>query len=310
MPPITDSLLFTLLQNQDFNTFSKLMIFLLMFSLGLRLTTAALEEIGAHPGALARSLVGVVILVPLAILVTGPLLKSMGLPMAVGTGLVLLAACPGAPLMTKRTGMAGGNFEFSAALQLLCGTSAILVTPAILSVYAQFFPNTSEVVEFGAIAKQVAMAQLLPLGLGLGIRVLWSDLADDIAPRMLLIADVVFLVFVLIAVVASLPVILRSGALSIFAMALFAVIALVIGHLLGGADLSHQSATAVGCVARNIGLALLIATLNTNLLAVLPTLVGYMIIGSIVAIPYSVWMKKRIAQAEGAATVVAAAPAS
>lgn len=293
---MNDSLLVTLLQNRDFNIFIQVVIFLIMFSLGLRLTKAALKEIREHPGSLLRSLISVVILVPLAIFAIGPVLKSLGLSTAVGTGIVLLAACPGAPLLTKRTGMAGGDFEFSAALQLLCGMSAILVTPGILWVYAQFFPNTREVVEFGAIAKQVAIVQLLPLGLGLGIRVLWSALADEISPRLLAIADVAFMVMVLIAVVASLPVIAESGILSIAAITVFAAIALVIGHLLGGPDLSHQSATAVGCVARNVGLALFIATLNAQLLAVLPTIVGYMILGSVVAIPYSVWMKKRIAQ--------------
>lgn len=305
---MNDSLLVTLLQNKDFNVFAQIVIFLIMFSMGLRLTQAALAEIREHPGSLVRSLVSVVILVPLAILAVGPLLKSLGLSPAVGTGLVLLAACPGAPLMTKRTGMAGGDFEFSAALQLLCGTSAILVTPGILWVYAQFFPNTREVVEFWAIAKQVAVVQLLPLGLGLGTRILWSDLADEIASRLLAIADVVFLVFVFIAPVASLPVIAESGILSIASVALFAAIALVIGHLIGGPDLAHQSATAVGCVARNVGLALFIATLNTTMLAVLPTIVGYMIVGSVVAIPYSVWMKKRIAQQSTLALETAADP--
>jgi len=293
---MNDSLLFTLLQNQDFNIFVQLTIFLIMFSYGLRLTKAALEEIREYPGALVRSLVGVVILVPLAIFAIGPVFRTLGLSPAVGTGIVLLAACPGAPLLTKRTGMAGGDFEFSAALQLLCGASAILVTPAILWGYAQFFPQTREIVEFWAIAKQVAVVQLLPLGLGLSIRVLWSDLANEVSPRVLTIADVAFLVLVLITLVASLPVILESSLLSIAAIVVFAAIALLIGHFLGGPELSYQSATAVGCVARNIGLALFIATVNTKLLAVLPTIVGYMIIGSIVAIPYSVWMKKRIAE--------------
>lgn len=305
---MNNGLLSTLIQNQDFNTFVQVTIFLIMFSLGIRLTKTALEEIREYPVALVRSLIGVIILVPAAILATGPLLKALGLSPVVGTGLVLLAACPGAPLTTKRTGMAGGDFSFSAALQLLCGLSAIAVTPGILWVYAQFFPNTREVVEFWAIAKQVATVQLLPLGLGLGIRLLWSDLADEITPRLLSVADILFIVMVLIAVVASLPVILESGVLPIVSIALFAAIALVVGHLLGGPDLSKQSATAVSCVARNIGLALFIATLNTKVMAVLPTIVGYMIIGSIVAVPYSVWMKKRIAQAGTTADEAPAVP--
>ncbi|MEM6713904.1 MAG: bile acid:sodium symporter [Cyanobacteria bacterium P01_D01_bin.6] len=293
---MNDSLLVTLLQNKDFNIFVQIVVFLIMFAMGVRLTTAALVEIRTYPGALLRSLIGVVILVPATVFAVAPLFKALGLSIAVGTGLVLLVASPGAPLTTKRTGMASGDFEFSAALQLLCGTSAILVTPGIIWVYAQFFPNTREAVEFLAIAKQVAIVQFLPLGLGLAVRLVWSDLADEIAPRVQQMADVAFLVLVLIAVIVGLPVILATGPLAIAAIAAVAAIALLVGHLLGGPDLSRQSATAVACVARNVGLALFIATLNTKLLVVLPTIVGYMIIGSILAIPYSVWMKKRIAQ--------------
>lgn len=308
---MTDSLLVTLLQNRDFSLFIKIAVFLVMFSMGLRLTRPALEEIRTYPGALARSLFGVIVLMPVAIFAIGPLLKAVGVSAAVGTGIALLAASPGAPMTTKRTSKAGGDFEFSAALQLLCGISAILVTPGFLWLYAQLFPKTREAVQFWVIAKQVLVVQLLPLGIGLAIRLLWSELAEEVVPRLMTIVNVVFLVLILVAVIVSLPVILESGIVSILAITLVAAIALIIGHLLGGPELSFQSASAVACVARNIGLALMVATINNKLLLVLPTIVGYMIIGSIVAIPYSVWMKKRIAQqAANLESASAVSPAS
>jgi heme A synthase len=70
----------------------------------------------------------------------------------------------------------------------------------------------------------------------MGIWLLWSDLADEITPRLLNVADVLFLVLVLVVVVASLPVILASGVLPVVAIALFAAIALVVGHPLAFPD--------------------------------------------------------------------------
>lgn len=293
---MNDSLFFTLVQNPYFRIFLKVLIFTTMFTMGLRLSQTALDLLRSRSGHLLRSTIAVVVLVPLAGLLLGLLLKSVGLSAAAGTGLVLLAASPGAPMLTKRTGKAGGDFEFSISLQLLSSALAIVVTPIMLELFAQLFPQTRAVIHPWAIAKLLATVQLLPLGLGLGMRLVWPDIADAIAPRILKIADVLFLVFALLALVVSLPLILKSGMLPIVAVVLFAAISLLIGHLAGGAELPYQSATAVGGVARNVGLAFLIAALNKSLLTVLPTIISYVVLGSVVAIPYSIWMKKRIAQ--------------
>ena len=78
----------------------------------------AKAAIWRKPGWMLRALLVVVILVPL---VVGLLIKFLNLPASAVAGLVLLAAAPGAPLMTKRSQMAGADPVASAGLQLNLG---------------------------------------------------------------------------------------------------------------------------------------------------------------------------------------------
>jgi bile acid:Na+ symporter, BASS family len=73
-------------------------------------------------------------------------------------------------------------------------------------------------------------------------------------------------------------------------------ISLALGHLLGGPVPDERAALAIASIARNVGLALFITVLNRVEQAVLPTLLSYMIVGAIVAIPYSRWSKRRVAR--------------
>jgi BASS family bile acid:Na+ symporter len=74
------------------------------------------------------------------------------------------------------------------------------------------------------------------------------------------------------------------------------VVALTIGHILGGPTQDERSALAVASIARNIGLALFITTLSGVENDIIPTLLSYMLLGAIVVIPYSLWSKRRIAR--------------
>ncbi|MGF1488842.1 MAG: bile acid:sodium symporter [Prochloraceae cyanobacterium] len=87
--------------------FTTITIFVLMLAIGINLSFEELLSFYRQPRLLLPILLAVVLLVPLLVFV---LLSLFDLPSGVVSGLVLLAATPGAPLMTKRSVMAGGNF--------------------------------------------------------------------------------------------------------------------------------------------------------------------------------------------------------
>jgi len=113
------------------------------------------------------------------------------------------------------------------------------------------------------------------------------------------IANVLFiLLFVLIVVILviapDLRAMLNLGGVSIVAILIMVAVGITIGHLLGGPPLQQRSALAIACIARNIGLALYIAGLSDYGQQFIPTLLAYMILGALLAVPYAIWNKRQM----------------
>ncbi len=223
------------------------------------------------------------------------LLSWLDLPPAIATGLALLAVAPGAPLTTKRSQMAAARFSYAADLQLTLALLAVLATPFTLAIFHALFDLETERVTALEVARQVALVQFLPVGIGLLLQRFGPGLVNAIGKPLNVIANGLFFLLIALALIPGARVILQIGVLPVMAIAIMVATSLVIGHLLGGPTADQRSALAVSCIARNIGLALFIATLNGVEHQVMPTLLAYMILGAGMAIPYSIWSKRRFA---------------
>jgi len=268
----------------------KLTIFTLMLALGVNLSLDKGFRALRRPGPVLRGLLAVVVLVPMAVVL---LLFVLDLPPAVATGLALLAAAPGAPLTTKRAQMAGGNLPYTWTLQLTLAALAVAITPLTLGIFYALFELETEGVSPLEVARQVALVQLLPVSLGILLRRFASGVADRIGKPLILLANLLFLLLVVLLVVPSVRILLHFGLLPTLAIVATAALALAIGHLVGGPATDQRAALATASIARNIGLALFIASLNDAEKLLAPTLVSYMVLGSIVAMPYALWIRRR-----------------
>jgi BASS family bile acid:Na+ symporter len=271
----------------------KITIFTLMLDIGLTIPLGQLTSLWRRPALLLRSLIAVLLLVPVVVLL---LLWVLDLPRAVVTGLAVLAAAPGAPLTTMRSQMAGGSTPYSASLQLTLALLAVLTTPLTLALFHAMFVLETAGLPSLEVARQVAMVQFLPVSMGLLVRRLVPRLAGVAARPLTVLANVLFVLLIAAILVPSMRMILHFGALPALAVVLMVGMSLAIGDLLGGAVPDERAALAVASIARNVGLALFITVLNRVEQAVLPTLVSYMILGAIVAVPYSGWSKRRVAR--------------
>ncbi len=272
----------------------KVTIFSLMLAIGVNLPFKQLLSFWRHPGLLLRSLLAVVVLVPLIVMI---LLWSFDLPAAIATGLALLAVAPGAPLTTKRSQMAAGHFAYSADLQLTLALLAILLTPLTLAIFVALFELQAERVTALEVARQVALVQFLPVGIGLLFQRFAPKLTKVIGSPLSIIANGLFFVLIALALIPGVRMTLQLGVSHVLAIVIMVAVSLAVGHLLGGPGTDRRSALAIASIARNIGLALFIATLNGVQKEIIPTLLSYMILGAIVAIPYSAWCKRRAAPA-------------
>lgn len=278
--------------------FITLTVFSLMLAIGINHSLEQLTSLWRRPDLLLRSLLAVIVLVPLMVVL---LLRLFDLPPAVATGLAVLAAAPGAPLTTKRTQMAGGDPTYAASLQLNLALLAVVITPFTLAIFYALFELITERVTPFNVALQVAEVTFLPVIIGLLIQRFAPGIAGRIGKPVRVFANVMFLLLavlmiVLFAIAPDLRAMLKIGGPSLTAIVVMVVAALTVGHLLGGRSQEQRSVLAIASIARNAGLALFIAHLSEYGHQVIPTLVTYLVLGALLAVPYSVWSKRRIKQ--------------
>jgi BASS family bile acid:Na+ symporter len=82
---------------------------------------------------------------------------------------------------------------------------------------------------------------------------------------------------------------------AIAAIACACLVALALGHALGGPDAATRTALAVSCAARNAGLAMLVASLNSAPPAVMATLLAYLVVSALTVTPYLAWRRRSAA---------------
>jgi BASS family bile acid:Na+ symporter len=281
------------MDHPDLLVLVRITIFTLMLDIGVTLPFEQLTSLWRRPALLIRSLLAVLVLVPGVVLL---LLGLLDLPRAVATGLAVLAAAPGAPLTTIRSQMAGGSTPYSASLQLTLALLAVLATPLTLAIFHAMFVLETAGLSSVEVAREVAIVQFLPVSIGLLVRRLVPGLANVAARPLTVLANVLFASLIAAILVPSVRMILHFGTLPALAVVIMVGISLALGHLLGGPVPDERAALAIASIARNVGLALFITVLSRVEQTVLPTLLSYMILGAIVAVPYSAWSKRRVAR--------------
>jgi BASS family bile acid:Na+ symporter len=282
--------------------FVTVVVFSQMLAIGINQSFQDIMFLWRQPELLLRSLLAVIVLVPLAV---GLMLWVFDLPPGIATGLALLAAAPGAPLMAKRTQMAGGDPAFAASLQLKLALLAVVITPVTLAIYYALFELATERVTPFKVALQVAEVTFLPVTIGMFIQLLAPKFTERIGKFVRLFANILFIVlFVVLIVILALKPDLRAmlnlGGLPTTAIIIMVGISLAIGHLLGGPIREQRSVLAIASIARNIGLALFIAGLSDYGEKIIPTLITFTFLGAFLAVPYSIWSKRQTKNRETA----------
>jgi BASS family bile acid:Na+ symporter len=275
--------------------FVALTIFSLMLTIGINQSFEELTSLWRDRTTVLRALLAAVILVPAVFYVVLLVLK---LPTEVASALALLAAAPGAPLITKRSQMVKADPVFTSSLQLVLAVLAIVVTPVLLAIFYASFELSVERARAFQVARQIAVVTLVPVVLGLLLSHFLPDLVKRIRKPLNLFANGLFIVLVLALVVLLVAVPdlrakLLLGWASVFAILIVAAAAVLIGHLLGGPRKDHRAGLAIGCLARNVGLALFIAGLSNDQASVIAPILAYILLGGLVQVGYSLWLKRQ-----------------
>jgi bile acid:Na+ symporter, BASS family len=233
-------------------------VFLSMMALGAgaRPTRVAGGKLPLRPviAALGVALVAV----PLAALV---LARVFGLSSGPLAGLLLMGISPGAPLALKKTSDEGKTGHFALVLQVIVAVASIAAVPVWLLILGALYGRPAGL-SFVVLAKQVFIAQILPLGCGMALAWWRPEMARRLARRMLRIAGIVLVVVALLLLAVVGPGLATLPVPAIVASVLLSVVAVALAHFACGPDPGTRIAAGVVCALRNPGIALLVASAN------------------------------------------------
>jgi BASS family bile acid:Na+ symporter len=263
-------------------------VFAVMFGLGLGIAPGQLRWIWQRPELMARGLFCVLIAVPALALITT---RWLEVPMGAQIGIVLMAIAPGAPIALRRSLSAGGHRAFAPSLQIGVVMLAVFSMPLSIAALNHVYAGHASIMPW-TVARQVFVAQLLPLGLGIALRYARAPLAAWLEPGMTRLGTVLLFVLLVLVLIDVWEVTVNAGWRVTAAIALTTVAALAVGHLLGGPEPATRTAVAITSAARNAGLALVVATLNPAPPAIKAAVLAYLVISFLVIVPYVFWRRR------------------
>ena len=182
----------------------------MMFGMGLTLTTADFREIFRRPKDVFVGILAQFLIMPLAAFV---LCKAFALPPDLAVGLMLLGCVPGGTASNLVTFLARGDVALSVTITSCTTLLAPLVTPALM----YFFANQWIAINPTAMFLSIVQVILLPIAAGVVVHKVFGKKADQ-ASVVLPFVSVATAVVIIAAVVAATRGQFLSAGLTVFAV--------------------------------------------------------------------------------------------
>jgi bile acid:Na+ symporter, BASS family len=263
---------------------AKLTLFSLMLSLGVTLRLEQILLLWQRPGLLNRSILAIVVIVPMLVAL---MVFSFQLPQEVEIGLILTAIAPGTSL-TFCLPKPNRAQSYAVALQATVSLLAVITVPMTIAILQEFFPPEAQISPLNVV-QQLAVAQLLPLMIGMTVRYCWSEFADNLETLIGQVANVLLCILILWVLAQQLDAVLHIGLFPLIVIGLLALVSLWIGHFLGGRESSTRVTLATTTATHSAALALFIAILNLPHLSVSPVITVYVLVSGALTIAYLTW---------------------
>jgi BASS family bile acid:Na+ symporter len=270
------------------NLLSFITVFSVMMSIGTAITLSECFQHIRSASLLTRSLGYVLVIVP-TVGVAASFLFGLNLTEKVGVALIVMA--PGAPLALRRALSSGADAGFATTLQVVVALLAVVALP-LWVIIGNTILGTRGIADPGSVAKQVTLAQILPLILGVVARRVAPARGPQIG-TMLGRAGAVLLIVAITSIMVDLPYsVLATHPRPIAVAAVTTIVALFVGHLVGGLRPEVRHSLAIAGAMRNVGLALLIGTINRTPPAVEVIILSYGITAILIVTAYILWWTK------------------
>lgn len=267
-----------------------------VFTYGLQATRDDLLYITRRPALLLRSLIAMLVIMPLIVVAC---VYYLDLPQPTAVVLIALAISPVPPLLPRKHRKAGGVAPYGLGLLVVLALVSIVTVPLSAALLKWLFAQALEV-ESLALVKIVLTMIIAPLAAGM----LVSKFAPRAAQRLLapvrLVATVLLVAGILVLLAGTWHAVWSAtGHWTVLAIVVFVLAGLLVGHWLGGPEQEHASVLALSTASRHPAIALSISAMNFPGEQFAPTLVLYLILCTLLAIPYVKWQRSRSALSSG-----------
>jgi bile acid:Na+ symporter, BASS family len=277
------------------SAFALATVFTVMFDVGLGIVPGEFLWLWRRPALMLKALFAVLVAVPVIAFVVA---RFLDLPKAAEVALMVMAISPGAPVALQRSLGAGGHRSFAPGLQITVALLAVVSMPLSIALLDEIYSASASVGPL-QLMKQVCIAQLLPLGLGVTVGRLVPDQAGWLKPRLFRIWRYLMVALAGLAVVGFWGALMKAGPYAAIGAALTTAGAIAAGHALGGPEPATRTAVAISSSARNPGLALLVVAVNDAPPAVRIAVLSYIVVSALTILPYMVWRKRQVADLVG-----------
>ena len=255
---------------------------IIMFGMGITLTAGDFKRILQRPKDVA---VGVAAQYGIMPFLGFALAEIFGLDPALAAGVVLVGSCPGGTASNVITYLARGDLALSVTMTSVSTLLSPLMIPFLMYIYAGQWINVP-VLDLFASTVQII---ILPVALGLGIRMMLGDRIGYALPVLPAVssASIIFIVAVIVAA--------NAGSIAEVGLGIAAVVILhnTLGLSIGyfcarifGLDKTKAWAISIEVGMQNSGLAVALANTHFSTLAALPGAVfsvWHNVSGSVVA---------------------------
>ncbi|MFC3079967.1 hypothetical protein ACFODL_17840 [Phenylobacterium terrae] len=262
----------------------------LVATIGMQASWEDLVSVFRQPRRLGAAVLAVNVAVPAAAVL---LLAAVPVAPAAKAGVLLMAAAPAPPLTAFRPLHIENHRAYAFGLYFALIALAVVAVPLTVSLLARFYGVDVDL-SVGALAGNVALTVMLPLGVGMLVRRLAPGLVGRIDEWVGNIAVLLLVIAFFPVPVMLLPAIESlAGDGTLLVMGLVAAAGLAAGHLLGGADPTERRVLAVTAANRHPGIALIIATANGADPDVFAAILGVFLIGAVTSGVYERWVSRR-----------------
>jgi bile acid:Na+ symporter, BASS family len=265
-------------------------IMLTVFGFGLTATFSDATYLLRTPKLLLRTVVSMNVIMPcIAVLIV----SFLALPYEVNFALAALTLSPVPPMLQKSQIDAGGRREYVVGLLVAMSLLAIAIVPAAVAIFAHLYGRPATLSPL-TVAKIMTMTVLAPLLVALLIAK-WFPAVEKAAGKIMTIASISLLLSSVLILYGLWPTVREFiGNGVVLMLAVLAALGLGVGHLMGGPRAADRTVLAMSTSSRHPAVALAIATSGPlgapkHELAII---VMYLIIATIIGIPYKRWRER------------------